>query len=100
MEICINFKKILCKKFAHYKEGQSVFSLKYLNYWFRFFAFKGMWAKLNRFVDAVEVDGKFKYYNEVKQNPNQHYEILHNLSKNYINLFRDFFLTYNIWISE
>ena len=30
-----------------------------------------MWAKLNRFVDAVVVDGKFKYYNEVRQNPNQ-----------------------------
>ena len=56
-----------------------------------------MWAKLNRFVDAVEVDGKFKYYNEVKQNPNQHYEMLHNLSKNYVSLLKDFFLIYNIY---
>ena len=51
-------------------------------------------------MDAVEVDGKFKYYNEVKQNPNQHYEMLRNLSRNYINSLEDFFLIYNLCLSE
>ena len=59
-----------------------------------------MWAKLNRFVDAVEVDGKFKYYNEVKQNPNQHYKMLHDLSKNHMNLLEDFCLICNMCVFE
>ena len=52
-----------------------------------------MWAKLNRFVDAVEVDGKFKYYNEVKQNPNQHYEMIQDLFRNLMKFIRGFLPT-------